>query len=157
MTSVVKAVLFGVMVAAICLFIAQVSLGLVTTTTDYFRADLDARTQGTIEESAKVYARSGRYVSGHYRYRVRYSYEVGGMRYTSTQVNYSLPNTEPEAVVARYPVGKEVAVYYDSARPTLSVLEPGKLDSDVWELWAVLLAVLIGTPALLIYLPRGLR
>src|SRR5690625_1805564 len=112
MASVVKSVLLGVAVTAVCLFIAQVSLGLVTTTTDYFRADLDARTQGTIEESAKMYVSPSRYLTGHYRYRVRYSYEVGGLRYTSMQVNYSLPNAEPEAVVARYPIGKDVALWF---------------------------------------------
>lgn len=157
MASIVKSVLLGLVLTAVCLFIAEVSLGLVATTANYFRADLDARTQGTIEESAKVYARPGRYLTGHYRYRVRYSYEVGGTRYTSTQVSYSLPNAEPEAVVTRYSVGKDVVVYYDPMRPTLSVLEPDKLGSDVWELWAVLLAVLIGTPAVSIYLSRGLR
>src|SRR5690625_5070595 len=146
MISVVKAVLFGVVATAVFLIVGEGSRGMVSTTVHYLAADFDARAPGVIEHSAKVFVHA-RY-SGHYQYRVRYSYEVAGKRYLSNRVNYSLPNKNPDAIVARYPVGAEVVVYYDSRRPQLSALEPSKLDRELWWFWAIMLAVLIGATAL---------
>jgi hypothetical protein len=61
---------------------------------------------------------------------VVYTYAVGGIEYTSTQISFDLfdkPGGEGrvETIVARYPEGKQVAVHFDPGSPATAVLEPG--------------------------------
>ncbi|HEY2137953.1 MAG TPA: DUF3592 domain-containing protein [Xanthobacteraceae bacterium] len=65
-----------------------------------------------------------------YRPVVNYVYGVGGRDYFGSGVNGSWVSLHgspdvPQAVVAAYPAGKEVAVYYDPLRPRTAVLERG--------------------------------
>jgi hypothetical protein len=63
---------------------------------------------------------------------IRYAYEVEGKAYESDQVQLggtsetSQPG-ESERMVARYPEGKRVTVYYDPADPATATIEPGAL------------------------------
>lgn len=60
---------------------------------------------------------------------VSYSFELEGRKREGSTISFgdyrSSSRREFEAVVARYPVGKEVKVFYDPAAPETNVLEPG--------------------------------
>jgi hypothetical protein len=85
-------------------------------------------TTGVIEESRVIRMSNGDGV------RVVYSYSVDDVRYSSSNISYKrlegargewlLPDT-PRGIVSRYPVGKEVSVYYHPRDPRSAVLEPG--------------------------------
>jgi hypothetical protein len=79
--------------------------------------------------SAKIASRDGRPHP-----LVRYTYQVGGKAYTAARISFhsttslplpGLPAETAEAVLARYPAGKSMPVYYDPAAPDRAVLEPG--------------------------------
>jgi hypothetical protein len=61
--------------------------------------------------------------------RVRYDYVVGGRGYTNRAIGFSdaggSSRDSAEGVVARYPSGATVPVYYDPADPQNAVLERG--------------------------------
>ena len=87
-------------------------------------------TQGKIEE-AFVYYKSRRQSPTHgYTYQVRYSYLVNGQQFTGTRLCFSSETVtfeskeEAERRIAAYtPVGKTVAVFYDSKAPQEATLE----------------------------------
>jgi hypothetical protein len=61
---------------------------------------------------------------------VEYKYSVEGTEYTSRQISFDLLGDPggrggAETVVARYPVGRSVAVYYVPDNPATAILEPG--------------------------------
>gem|GEM_PF-2162197 len=69
---------------------------------------------------------------------VAYSYEAEGMIFPYNRLNYqpSADRSQAEEVVARYPLGAAVTVYYDPADPGQSTLEPGWAGST-WVLIVV--------------------
>jgi Protein of unknown function (DUF3592) len=78
---------------------------------------------------------------------VQYEYVVGGRTYRGARVDVGerTPGSELEAVLARYPVGAAVTVFYDPADPSKALLErtlPAK------AFWAVgcLCALILGAP-----------
>jgi hypothetical protein len=61
--------------------------------------------------------------------KIRYAYTVRGQRYECDGLRvipmlHSRPEGTPEELVARYPAGKNVAVYYDPADPRDALLTP---------------------------------
>lgn len=58
---------------------------------------------------------------------IRYQYSVDGVPYTSLSINsIDTPfNRYPSSYSSRYPVGKDVIVYYNPKNPSEAVLEPG--------------------------------
>jgi hypothetical protein len=60
---------------------------------------------------------------------IKYAYQVRGIEYKAGRVNlgdYSSSDTQmAEEVIARYPSGRNVRVYYDPTKPENAVLEPG--------------------------------
>ncbi len=58
---------------------------------------------------------------------IRYEYHVEGRPYASSRLNFSVVQGISEdwarGIADRYPVGKEVVVYYDPKKPSESVLE----------------------------------
>ena len=59
---------------------------------------------------------------------VRYEYEVAGTPYTSSNISFESQlagnkRRAIEAIVARYPEGQRVTVYYNPERPKTAVLE----------------------------------
>jgi hypothetical protein len=56
---------------------------------------------------------------------IAYEYNVGGKRYKGERISLAetLPESEIEAILARYPLGAQVTVYYDPADPRRAVLE----------------------------------
>lgn len=67
-----------------------------------------------------------------YREAIRYAYVVGGREFTSDYtalggIRFGNGRRQAEALVAQYPAGKELAVFYDPAAPGEAVLRPGVL------------------------------
>ncbi len=57
---------------------------------------------------------------------VRYVYSVGGQSYEGSQSDLALTTSRPDwaqAVVARYPVGSTVTVYYDPRAPQRALID----------------------------------
>ena len=88
---------------------------------------------------------SARLVShGSIRYRadfpeISYSYEVGGKVYKSRHISAGgeMGGVTAQSVLARYPVGSQVTVYYDPKKPKNAVLEK-KSVTQKW-LWVILI------------------
>jgi hypothetical protein len=66
----------------------------------------------------------------HYSYspRVRYTYKVIDAEYTGNKITFGFSQgygseTKAQQALTKYPVGKQVAVYYDPADPASAVLE----------------------------------
>lgn len=82
----------------------------------------------TIEHVAE---RKRAYVT--YRAEISFGYDVNGRHWVSSQPLIDQPEktyaAEARALVAKYPAGAGVRVYYDPANPSLSVLERGALPS----------------------------
>ena len=64
-----------------------------------------------------------------YGARVRYTYRVDNIDYSGSKVSFvdisASDSSIANRVVARYPAGRSVAVYYDPAQPKTAVLETG--------------------------------
>ena len=61
---------------------------------------------------------------------MKYSYLVEGVSFEGSRVDYGMESrsskqTRADEIVALYPVGEEVLVYYDPSAPSEAVLEPG--------------------------------
>lgn len=66
----------------------------------------------------------------HHRYKadIRYTYKVDGKSYSSSRIDFStsrgyLSRSEAEGIVAKYPRGSEVRVFYKQGDPEEAVLE----------------------------------
>ena len=57
--------------------------------------------------------------------KIVYQYQVGGQPYDSTKISFSSPSGNADRIVARYPKGKAVRVYYNPDKPKQAVLVPG--------------------------------
>jgi hypothetical protein len=60
--------------------------------------------------------------------RIAYEYSVSGRAFRSTRVSFaetfwSIAPQSAQAMLARYPIGARVTVYYDPARPEEAVIE----------------------------------
>lgn len=64
-----------------------------------------------------------------YRVKLRYSFEVAGQKLEGTRLQYGDKSHDERSTAmqekSRYPVGKEVQVYYDPTNPISSVLVKG--------------------------------
>ncbi len=89
-----------------------------------------------------------------YTPKVRYTYEVNGERYQGYRIWFGgapggSNRRKVEAIVARYPQGSRVTVYYNPAKPTEAVLERGKAPGSGWLLVVGSVFVLFTVCALL--------
>jgi hypothetical protein len=57
--------------------------------------------------------------------KIVYEYRVDGNRFKGTQIALSSPSGNPQQLVARYPKGKSLPVYYNPDKPQQAVLVPG--------------------------------
>jgi hypothetical protein len=79
--------------------------------------------------------------------RVRYTYQVGGADYENDVVRIGLAGfgypfeSQAAAHLARYPLGSEVSVFYQSDNPKHSVLEPGQVGTARLTVAAALLGI----------------
>ena len=64
-----------------------------------------------------------------YSAKISYSYQVNGQVYGGSRVSFGDVSTsnsgDAQKVLARYPTGATVSVYYNPAAPSQTVLEPG--------------------------------
>jgi len=83
--------------------------------------------EGSIASSAIIKDQYSNSHAKHWlRAAIRYSYCVRGRSYAGQRIRFLDQGTnDAETVVARYPAGKAVRIYYSPADASLSVLEPG--------------------------------
>lgn len=72
----------------------------------------------------------------HYQPDIAYSYTVGGKKYSSAKITVGEPPLDnnvnnAKRLQAKYPVSKEVLVYFDPELPESSALEPGIKTGDI--------------------------
>ena len=63
-----------------------------------------------------------------YTPKIEYRYQVADQWYEGDQLSFGFANRsskDADKIVARYPEGKSVKVFYNPGRPDMSVLEPG--------------------------------
>jgi hypothetical protein len=86
--------------------------------------------------------------------RVEYEYRVGGRKYRGRRITIGekTSGSELEAILARYPVGAAVTVYYDPANPQTAVLERD-LPAGLWAVGVgcVVLSIAVPLVAALVY------
>ena len=86
-------------------------------------------TDGTIQESSvEICPRTSRDTGTTYTRepRIRYTYFVDDREWKGSQVDPEVyRSTNVDEVMARYPVGKAVNVYYNPVDPSMACLEPG--------------------------------
>lgn len=62
------------------------------------------------------------------KFHIEYVFEVKGEKYTNNKVNFGPSKLrgleEAKALVSKYPVGKQVVVYYQKGNPDFAVLQP---------------------------------
>ena len=87
-------------------------------------------TEGIVEKSDMGYSSTGRGPQSR-SVKISYRYSVGEKTYTSSLISHADPrgqlNESVDVILNRYPVGKNVEVFYDSTDPTIAVLERGNL------------------------------
>jgi hypothetical protein len=108
--------------------ISQVSNNTLTTLWDYVVSDPKGSANGVVIVSKLNVLRWGITT-----YDIRYQYVVSGQAYVSSQIDYNTKGVDAEGMVERYPVGKEVVVYYDVAKPKYSTLLNDGLGVGVYK------------------------
>jgi hypothetical protein len=85
---------------------------------------------------------------------VEYEYHVEGQRFRNTRITIGEKTSEYEleAILARYPVGTAVTVYYDPANPQKAVLERDIFTSTMWLGFGCLMLFFIGGPLVAAFL-----
>ena len=86
---------------------------------------------------------------------IGYDYYVGGVKFHGTRISFNnVPVAVLEAwqpVVDKYPVGKNVAVYYDPKEPGFAVLHPGLFgEMHILYVMCIVLLILFGSLFLLV-------
>ena len=86
-------------------------------------------TASSVERSQSSSSSSSSSSRPTYSANISYSYSVEGSNYTSGTVSFgqygSSDSDHAREIVSRYPVNKEVDVFYNPEKPETSVLEPG--------------------------------
>jgi uncharacterized protein DUF3592 len=127
-----KNVLFGLIFAAVGIGVC--GFGYVTLTKAKASADWPS-IQGAVTSSDVETRRETTGTGSEARTKIKYapivhySYEVDGREHAASRISYggftSSSSRSARRVVNRYPVGAEVAIYYDPGDPGTAVLEPG--------------------------------
>lgn len=111
---------------------------------------------GTIEQSKVEFQRPDPRKSGTYAQRIRYAFTLDGRRYSGTRVAYgdysSSDRSHAQGIVDKYPVGKQVRVYYLPGQPEECLLEPG-VKPQVWFLPGFGAVLLIAGSLMFLLLP----
>ena len=101
--------------------------------------------------------------SAHYAYYVptiRYAYVVNGREQEGERLRFGMPSARSrraaEAMLAPYPAGAEIKVHYDPDRPDQSVLEPGKMGSNLLVAAILCGVVFLGGAAIIVLAVMGL-
>jgi hypothetical protein len=84
-----------------------------------------------------------------FRASLQFAYRVGEREFHSSHWNWGWTSlhsdrSRAEAVIAKYPIGKKLAVYYNPAQPETAVLEPGDKSGVAAPLWAGIVFIAAG-------------
>jgi Protein of unknown function (DUF3592) len=88
------------------------------------------RTDGVITSaSVEQHQASGRHHHGYvYAANISYDYKVAGVAYTGTRLRFGMVESSAgnaQAIVDKYPPGRQVPVFYSPSDPASAVLQPG--------------------------------
>jgi len=111
------------------------------------------QTEGIIQ-SAQMTQHSGKR-HDIYGVKISYTYKVAGIAYSSERVALGeLESTEEHAqsILSRYPVGKQVAVFYSTTNPALAVLETG-VHGQTW-VTLIVSTLFLGAVSFILFLIR---
>jgi hypothetical protein len=97
----------------------------------------------------KIKEYDGDYYS-HFDVYIRYQYSVNDISYSSTSVNSIDSSFYPVDIASRYPVGKDVIVYYNPKNPSDAVLEPGFV--DIFKAFDIFSYIIFGAGVYFIFL-----
>ena len=100
---------------------------------------------GTVLSSQVVSKPSGRGVA--YSPAIRYRYSVGGADHEGTRVwviGDGISQGSVEAIVAKFPAGSTVPVFYDPSTPTRTVLVPGVSRDMALQAVIILVVTVVG-------------
>ena len=77
--------------------------------------------------------------------RVTYSYSVNGAGYTGNRISFAAghPPKETDAILSRYPVGKEVVVAHEPGNPAQATLETGSNRQVTAEMRLLLICLVL--------------
>lgn len=111
------AIMVGVLVLAVVVKMREVrgAQSWRTTTGRVTRSEVRAQTRRDMDDRERT--RSVPFVS--------YEYTAGGRRFSGNRISLAeiIPESDIESTLDRYPVGREVTVYYNPANPKQAVLE----------------------------------
>lgn len=141
--------LFSVFISG-CTWIA-LAFGLFAIRLDDIKAPFkDINDYNTIDGeivSSKVAFRGG-VMYGGWQFEIYYKYVLDGKEYVSDKVHFlSVGNRSTDAYalkyVEKYPIGKDVLVYYEKTNPSKSVLEPENYSNSIIYFVIVLITIAI--------------
>ncbi len=126
---------------SIIAFIIFISIGFLVYESDlhtikrvhqYFSSNIEENTIGTIvhSESRIVLGKVSAKI-----YFIKYKYSVNNREFIGDLVNYNWPSKDVDLILQKYPVGKDVTVFYDPSKPNFSILENTFLGRDYWFLF----------------------
>ena len=81
---------------------------------------------------------------------IHYQYSVNNISYSSRSINSIDTPFYPKSFASRYPIGKDVTVYYNPKDPSEAVLEPGFV--DVFKAFDVFSFLIFGVGTYYIFL-----
>jgi hypothetical protein len=129
---------------------AIIALGLLAVRFDDIKApfvgvDAYRATTGTIISSKIVFVGS---IRGGWQYEIFYKYMIGNRVYISNKISFLNRGNDADdeyasEYVKKYPVGKNILVYYEKSSPEKSVLEPENYSNSSLYLVIVLLAIAV--------------
>lgn len=123
--------LFYIAPAIITLMFAGMSeyaAGTFSTIRDYVVTNPASETRGAITRSEiRIVGRWGSAA-----YDIHYDYSVGEKQFTGTQIDYSAKTSSYSKMIAKYPQGKEVTVFYDPEKPQYATLEKASLGAGLY-------------------------
>ena len=106
---------------------SEYAAGTFSTIRDYSITNLDKTTSGIITKSEIEIV--GRWGSAGYD--IQYEYVIDHRTYTGSQIDYSTKIDYTDKL-KKYPLGKQVTVYYDSEKPQYSALEKKSLGFHIY-------------------------
>ena len=115
--------------------------------------------KGVVKHSSVDYSRSDK-GSGTYQANVQYEFTIDGTEYVGDEVAYgdfgSSDSSRAHKISRKYPVGKEVTVFYLPEDPYECVLEPG-LKMQAWFLPGFGMIFFVVGTAMFIFLPKLMK
>ena len=113
-----------------------------------------------VDSSIEQHRKSGDNKSTTYHANILYEFTVDGITYNGTRVAYGdfgrSTSAHARSIVGRYPVKKEVQIFYRENNPKVSILEPG-IQKQAWLLPAFGLSFVLMGFLIALRLPREIR